>query len=167
MVSMIDYVRGKLYEQMNFRKVFVVAEHFRENLSDSPVTIAFINKNFHLWFDKKVERGLIMPVYHHDLKIIDRDSNILSKLDDEALSASSCFGLWKLLLAQKKNTSSIFVDGPFNKFYIYDECGILRSVHVGWTEPNGLSIHAYEKDNPYKWSRGHRIFFPLSFKFFS
>jgi len=144
-------------------EVFVSKEKFIVlNSSEALVKISYIGYNFTNWFlqgDGKVEAPIgEQTLRYAKLRQHSVDTPIIDELGGEDKAETTLTELYGLMWKQRNGEAGALLNnGWANIFYIKDQLGLLRMVHVSWND-DGWNVNAGSTSSPHQWFDGHQVF---------
>ncbi len=147
---------------------FVAKEKFvRDTGREAKVKIGYLGDNFTSWFlngDGKTEDPITeQTLRYHKLRQSSVDGPIIAELGGEAKAETTLSEMFSLMKKQKKGEDGVLLNNGYdNIFYIRDQNGVLRGVHVYWNCVD-WSVHAYSVESPCERRGGFQVFSRNSF----
>lgn len=142
---------------------FVAKDRFVVNTKhNAPVKISAVWDNFTNWFlsgDGKTEDPISeQTLRYHKLRKASVDGQIITELGGEEKSETTLKEMFSLMEKQKNGEDGVLLNNGYaNIFYIRDQNGVLRAVHVHW-DGGGWYVDAYSVEDPYGWGDGYQVF---------
>lgn len=142
---------------------FVAKDKFVVNTKrNAPVKISAVWDNFTTWFlsgNGKTEDPITeQTLRYHKLRRSSVDGPIINELGGEEKSETTLTEMFSLMEKQKNGEDGVLLtNGYANIFYIRDQNGVLRAVHVYW-HVVGWRVYAHVVTYPDAWYGGARVF---------
>lgn len=142
---------------------FVAKDHFVVNIKrDAKVRISAIWDNFTTWFlagDGKIEESIEwQTLCYHKLRQPSMDGPIIAELGGEEKSETTLYEMFSLMQKQANGENGVLLNnGWVNIFYIRDLSGVLRAVHVAWSD-DGWSVGADALEDRRRWMADRWVF---------
>jgi len=141
---------------------FIAKEKFVINIGpDALVKISYLGDNFKKWFlngEGKVEDMNSTNLVSLVLETAVMNKEIIAKIGDEVKAETSLTEIYDLITKQPNGEKGVLLNsGWANIFYVRDQNGVLRMVHVFWSG-DGWFVSAGSVDYPHRWRAGSRVF---------